>query len=146
MSLNIENGRTSTIKFSGLIVVLVMLATSVLAKSINPGLWEMSVMTSMSGMNTAMPAQKTQQCITSKDMVPRDTEGCSLTNVKVNNGNVSWDMSCNKQGMNISGSGQLTYNGNSMRGSALLKVKQQGGQALEMKQTYTGKRIGKCKK
>ena len=117
------------------------------AASVNPGLWELRVSTSIAGMKTGMPPQTIRQCVTEKTMVPRDVtqNGCKISNVKVNGGKVSWKMTCNNQAGNINGEGKLSYSGGSMQGQANMVIKQ-AGQTINMQQQYSGRRVGKCDK
>lgn len=55
----------------------------------------------------------------------------------------SWRMEC-KGPEAMSGTGRITYSGNSYSGTTKLSMKQ-NGQTMNMTQTYNGKRVGNCK-
>ena len=44
----------------------------------------------------------------------------------------------------MSGSGSMTYSGNSYSGTTKMSMKQQG-RVINMTQSYSGKRLGDCK-
>ena len=126
-------------------LVAVLTVTGADAATINPGLWELVVTTHIDGVKAGMPPQTIRQCVSEKNVVPRDISqnGCRISNVKVRGGNVSWEMRCANQSGQISGQGRLNYAGNRMQGQASLVVRQ-NGTTLKMQQTYSGRRVGNC--
>ncbi len=109
---------------------------------INPGNWEITTQTEMAGM----PPQSVThvQCITNDDLVPMSEDAnqeCQVTNIETRGNTVSWEISCGGQGGGMSGTGEVTYEKNSMHGVMRMTIAPYGTQ---VKNTISGKRIGDC--
>jgi hypothetical protein len=111
-----------------------------------PGRWQTTIQTEMSGMPMKMPAHTVVTCVTKEQaenaetLIPKSGDkrgGCTYTDVKVDGNTVSWKMTCEKSGM--TGSGKITYNGDSYNGSMQMKM-----QDHDISATYTGKFMGEC--
>lgn len=118
------------------------------------GLWEVTTKMEMTGKSgVAMPQQTVRNCLTKKDVEnPRGsapgTAGkdnrCKMTDYKLQGNTATWKMACEGKGA-MTGSGSITYNGDSYTGSQTMAMSQ-GGQAMNMKMNYSGRRIGDCPK
>ena len=118
------------------------------APVINPGLWEITTRMDMPGMPASMGQHASQICYRPSDVqdaartVPKD-RNCDIKDYKLSGNTASWRMECRGE-TQMSGSGTFTYSGNSYSGSTELSMKQ-GGRTMNMKQTYSARRIGDCK-
>lgn len=110
-----------------------------------PGLWEITVTMDMPGM--VMPPMKQQTCMTEQDVasgestIPKDDQGCKVGGYALNGNTATWSMTC----PDMSGKGSMTYSGDSYSGSTEFQM-QADGESMQMKQTYSGKRLGDCQK
>lgn len=115
------------------------------------GMWEITSKMEMPGRtDVAMPQQTVKHCLTKKDvedpkrMTPSagDQNRCKMTDYKLQGNTASWKVACEGQG---SGAGTVTYNGDSYTGSQTMAINA-GGQAMNMKMNFTGRRVGDCPK
>ena len=130
-----------------LFVIVCSLALPLLAGNLaKPGKWQTTIQTEMPGMPVKMPANTVTTCITkeqaenAENLIPKAGDkrgGCTFTDVKVDGSTVTWKMTCEKSGM--SGSGKITYHGDSYEGSMLMKM-----QDREISAKYDGKYMGEC--
>jgi hypothetical protein len=115
------------------------------------GLWEMTVQTQMSGMpmQIAIPPTTFTQCITKKDLIPKDPAGengqCKILDQKISGDTVTWTMEC-KGESTMKAVGFATYHGDTFEGVTDItsNIPQMG--LMKMKQTIKGKYVGACKK
>ncbi len=132
-----------------LITVLLVLFTSASFAfadiNMKEGEWEITTKMEMTGMPMQIPPQTNKQCITKQDMLPQNNKpengDCKVKNMKTSGGTVSWVIECDSPNGKSSGSGKITYSGNTMKGS--IKMKVPGN--IQMTTKLTGKRIGPCK-
>jgi hypothetical protein len=108
----------------------------------NPGLWEITSEVEMPGMS--MPAATTTQCITKDALVPQGGSGqgqgqCDVKDVQVRGDTVSWTIECHGQGGPMTGTGEITYYGDSFEGSSKMSM-----QGMEITTKMKGKRVGDC--
>jgi hypothetical protein len=132
-----------------LIAMLAVIGTEAhAAPVINPGLWEISTRIQMPGMPSGIPPQTVQVCYRASDVqdaaktVPKD-KNCDLKDYKLSGNTASWRIECRGE-TQMSGSGSFTYAGNSYSGTAKFVMKQ-GGQTMQMSQSYSARRLGDCK-
>lgn len=117
------------------------------------GLWEITTKFEISGMSKNLPAHTVQHCVTKKDIEQGHgnihqpdsrNKNCQVTDYKVRGNKASWRLVCT--GTNpMTGNGSVTYNGDSFAGGTRMKMGSKGRET-EMTQTFSGKRIGECKK
>ena len=112
----------------------------------NPGKWEILTETTMtgSGGNMTAPSQTHIQCITEADLVPQSEEAsneCQVTDIQQSGNTVSWKIICSGQGGQMKGTGQITYQGNSMHGTMDMEIT---GAGMHVKNIIKGRRIGPC--
>jgi hypothetical protein len=125
-------------------------ATVVLAAQnpMRPGNWETTMKMEMPGMPTGMPPMKSTQCITAAELakdpatgLPRGAAGqknCTVSDYKATGNVISWKMACTGE-MTMSGTGELTFKGDSYEG--VMKMSMAQG---EMTMHMAGKRAGDC--
>ena len=107
------------------------------------GLWEITSTVNMPGMS--MPAGSFEQCITSQDLVPQNTqpgEECSISNVRQKGDRVLWTLRCVTPNGKTEGSGQITYKGKTFSGE--MQIEMIGQQGMQIKILMEGRRIGDC--
>ncbi len=125
---------------------LLIIAPISCAKSgpdLNEGKWEITTSMEMPGMN--MPPMKHTQCLTKKDMVPQSPnpdQKCKKIKTTIKGNTVSWVLECDAQGQKMTGTGTITYSGDSFEGSSTASMP-----TVNMKMTskISGRRIGNCK-
>ncbi|MBN1495327.1 MAG: DUF3617 family protein [Spirochaetes bacterium] len=131
--------------FISAVVLLTLLVGFACARpkiNMNPGKWEITTRTTMPGIP---PRSVTHtQCIKSDDLLPMSQDSkqtCRVTDTTISGNTVSWKISCGAGASGMSGSGEVTYEGDSMRGSMVFTMKAYG---TTMKNTIAGRRIGDC--
>lgn len=124
-------------------LVIVSFGTAFADPDMNPGEWEITTETQMTGMS---PQTQTHvQCLTNNDTVPINDEAnetCRIEDIQVKGDTVTWEMTCgegDEGGMN--GTGWVTYKGDTMNGEMDMTIMPWG---TKMKNTLTGRRIGDC--
>ena len=130
-----------------LLVAVCALAVPMFAASpVKPGKWQVTMEMEMPGMAMKMPPTTITHCITKEDAenpeatLPKTSKDgkCKISDYKMDGNTVSWSMTCEgKEPM--TGSGKITYTGDSYDGSMKMKIGDH-----EMNAHYTGKRIGDC--
>ncbi len=140
-------------------VVVLMTAGWAVAGSVemNPGEWEITTTVKMEGMPAVpgmpgeLPPQVHKQCLTEKDVVPttqKQAKECKVTDQKVKGNTVEWTLTCDDReaGMKGSGTGTVTYAGDSMDGAFVMKMSSEGMPEMTMNAKMKGKRLGPCTK
>jgi len=124
-------------------LVIVSFGTAFAGPDMEPGEWEITTETEMTGMS---PQTQTHvQCLTDNEMVPVEDEAnktCQIEDIQVKGDTVSWKMTCGEGdsgGMN--GTGWVTYKGDTMKGEMDMTIMPWGTQ---MKNTLSGRRLGDC--
>ncbi|MFA5323273.1 MAG: DUF3617 domain-containing protein [Smithella sp.] len=112
------------------------------APQINPGQWEISTKTEMTGI----PPQSIThtQCITNEDAVPMSNDAnkeCQITDIKTHGNTVTWKISCGGEGGKMNGTGSVTYSKDKMNGTMNMIILPHG---TKVKNTFSGRRIGIC--
>ena len=132
------------------IVVLASISTSFAGSELNmqEGKWEITTQMKMPGMPTNMPQMKNTQiqCLTKKDFVPQSSQPgqeCKITDKKIVGSTVTWTMVCKNPGGEMKGTGEITYKGNTFKGTMKMVMPQQGN--MEVTSHISGRRIGNCK-
>ncbi|MCU1227562.1 MAG: hypothetical protein JWO97_446 [Acidobacteria bacterium] len=109
------------------------------------GKWKVTTQMEMPGMPVKMPPMTIETCVTKEQAenpeksVPDAGKDCKINDYKVDGNTVTWSVSCPKQ--SITGTGSITYAGDSYTGSMDMKM---GEQSMTAK--YTAKRTGDCDK
>lgn len=117
--------------------------------NMQPGLWEITTKMEMPGMPMQMPPQTVKHCYKaeqlkdSKDALPTD-KNCKLDEMKQSGNTVQWKMSCKTENGPMNGAGEITYAGQNYAGTMRMSGNM-NGQKIDMKQSYSAKRLGDCK-
>ena len=113
--------------------------------NLNPGKWKITTKTEMTGMGNIDMAPITHtQCLTEADLVPQSKEAsneCQISEIHQHGNTVSWKIICSGQGGQMVGTGQVTYNGDSLHGTMDMDIT---GAGMHVKNIITGRRIGEC--
>lgn len=113
---------------------------------ITPGNWQIQVSSKMS-LLPEPTVKNMQQCFTadrvSPEQIMRNSGNCQFTDVASSRDRLSWKVSCNGHGGNMSGTGQFNSHGDSMNGSMQMSMEMHG-QQITMHHQWSGKRIGPC--
>ncbi|MCE1170154.1 MAG: DUF3617 domain-containing protein [Azovibrio sp.] len=119
------------------------------AQPAKAGLWEYSFRMEMPGMPTQPMTHKV--CQSAQDMeaspVPQD-DHCKLKNYKLSGNTATWQVECQGEaGEKMSGEGSVTFqNDSAYSGETRMRIQAKGQPAMEMKQKFSAKRVGDCKK
>ena len=109
-----------------------------------PGLWEITMEIDMPGMPVKMPPMTHTQCITQKDLVPRNTDPeqqCKIIDTRIEGDTVTWQMACTAGGQHMTADGRATYYGDKFDGAMQMNME---GQNMQMEYRMTGHRVGPC--
>jgi ABC-type oligopeptide transport system substrate-binding subunit len=123
------------------------LAQSVAAElDIKEGTWEITSQVEMSAMPVKIPPVKVKQCFTKQSMTPEQilrNNNCQMQKMDVNNNSVTWEMSCQQQGMQMTGRGHLVYQKTSFSGNFDMTM-EGGKEAMNIRTLLNGRYIGPC--
>lgn len=136
---------------SAVVITLISQSAHAAAPNMREGMWEIAMKMEMPGMPGGMPTQVVKQCVTQKDaenpqkFAPQGqgADRCQISNYQTKGNTVSWNMAC-KGSEEMTGSGTITFGGDSYTGTTRMSVKS-GGETHNMTMQYSGKRIGDCK-
>ena len=111
------------------------------------GKWEISTEMGMKGIPVKMPAISFSQCLSKKDIIPRNQEqaqsNCSVTERKTDGDTVSWKLVCKNGATETISDGMITYSGVLFSGK--IDITMSGGPiAMTATNTITGKYLGPC--
>ncbi|MFC1885008.1 DUF3617 domain-containing protein [Thermodesulfobacteriota bacterium] len=130
------------------ILFITMAALPAWGIDLNPGKYEITVKTQISGTPQQMPPQTSIQCMTGEDPVPNSSsgsQGCKITDMKTEGNTVTYTMECDQQGMKTVTTGEMTYSGDTFEGHSESKMGKAAG-GMVIKSEIKGKRIGDCDK
>lgn len=108
--------------------------------------WQITTKTDMPGAPIAMGASTVTVCMEKgkendpKRMMQQDSD-CKMTDIKASGNKTTWKMRCDRDGEKMTGSGEVTHQATSFKGSTRLSG-QSNGEAIDMTMNYSGKRIG----
>ena len=110
--------------------------------------WEITTKMEMAGMPMALPSQTNKVCLpknrnSDEGLIPQDKNSdCKMDDMKRSGNKTTFKMSCaGKHPM--TGNGEIENNGDSYRGTMHIVGKMEG-EDVDMKQSFSGKRIGSC--
>ena len=131
-----------------LLVSVSALAAQTPQNPMREGRWEIIGQMQMPNVPVQIPETKTTQCVTAEQLKDPTSalpsgpgqDSCKLTDYKVSGNTVSWKMACAAP-QTMSGSGELTFAGDSYTGTVIMSTPQG-----EMTMKLAGKRLGDCVK
>lgn len=116
-----------------------------------PGLWELTLTTTLDGLTQKMPVARA--CVTQKDIddpirtLPRPDGTCTLANVQRRlGGDTTYDLECRSEGRVMQGRAQIAYAGQRYDGTATLDVTEKGVRANPLAVGISARRLGECPK
>jgi hypothetical protein len=134
--------KKKTLPIASALVVFCLAATAALAEGPDE-LWEVTMKMEMPGM-PAMPARTSQVCKSKGDRDPskmgeKDRESdCKTSDMKQSGNKSSWKITCTKP-KPMSGTGEVTYNGDNYQGTMNFVTSD-----MNMTQTISGRKVGSC--
>lgn len=130
-------------------LLLSILSINCLAGEMNvkPGKWEFVSTTTMAMMG-APRTHTTTQCLKEAKVSPETlmkdmAQGCELLNSEASSNEMTWQVKCAQEGGEMTGSGQVRSNGNTVDGGMNMKMSF-NGQTMDMDVVWNGKHIGQC--
>ena len=131
---------------SAILFISISISSAGSVPNMQEGKWEITTKINIPAMGMDMPPRKHTQCLTKKDLIPQNPQSgqeCKISETKAAGNTVTWTMQCSGgHGGPMKGSGEITYNGNSLKG----KIEMKGAQPNSgMISQISGKRIGDCK-
>ncbi len=122
--------------------------TALAAPNLEEGNWEINAKMEMPGMPFAMPPVKHNQCMTKKDFMPdnsRKGEDCKVLEQKLAGNTLTWRIQCRGKDGTMDGEGRITYAGKTYEGTMKARMKDKGGETMEMNFQYNARHTGPCK-
>ena len=112
--------------------------------NMNPGKWEITTQTEMTGMPMSIPPVTHTQCITGDELVPQSQDAnseCVVSDMEIKGDTVSWKIVCSGANGGMEGTGTVTYSGDTMEGTMDMVIQ---GAGMHVINKISGKRIGDC--
>ena len=132
---------------AGLCGLLLANAAAAAALDVRTGLWESHIESEIEGLPISPPPMTHQNCVTEDDLVPQlDSPGqeCKVLEHDTRGKSVSWKVQCRQDGMTMTGTGKITYSGETYEGSVVMTMDGGPMGPMKMTQTMKGRRIGDC--
>jgi len=132
-----------------LICMVVFFASSALAEGvpITPGKWEMKMTMEM----TMLPAPQVRtytECMEESELDPEafnmdENSPCEIGEMQIEGNTVRWDMNCPTVAGDMTGSWEVTSEGETVTGSGSMSA-EMAGQTMQFDMNWEGKRLGPC--
>jgi hypothetical protein len=129
------------------ICVFLLIAFNASAHEFPKGKWEVTTQTIMPHVTTPIPSHNDIICVNDKNKGRPPIavhESCEFFDYKIIDNDASWQMKC-KGELNMNSAGRIIFNADRYKGSAIIKMKMNQSEPIEIDHIYTGKRIGDCK-
>jgi hypothetical protein len=131
-----------------LAVLLILLSSNALAASdVLEGQWEISLAMRVEGQDYGPYTR--QQCINKTDaqdpakLFAESGGGCEYTNKRYFGNQFTFNVRCNAE-IPLTGTGQVEFSAERVKGSMNLVAQMPGGPSVETASEIVGKRLGKC--
>jgi len=114
---------------------------------VKEGMWEITSQMEMPGMPMAVPPVTFKQCFTKQSMKPENilrNNNCTMQKMDVRSNSVSWQMRCQQQGMQMTGSGNIDYQHTAFSGNFVMQMSSANQASMNMNTKLTGRYIGPC--
>ena len=127
-------------------------ATAVNAEGIDitPGMWEMNTTINIGMAGMSMPSQTNAitECVEEEELSPDDfntdpENPCEISNVNIDDNTAEWSIVCPTDMGTMEGQWVFTSDGDSISGNGSMSANY-GGQQMDFKMTWEGKRTGDC--
>lgn len=134
----------------GLLLSPIAVAESTLP-DIKEGLWEFSFKSDIAAQPNSMPgiAYTSQHCLNRQTAADPHTilqnNQCEILNLNQQATQVTWNMRCQQQGIQMTGDGKVNYSHESFNGTFNMTMQGEGAGALTITTQTTGRYVGNCK-
>jgi hypothetical protein len=138
-----------------IVIAAALLGSAAVAFAKGPqkaGNWHITVSMEMPGMGQ-MPPRSFDKCVTPeqsddpKKAIKQQAEDCDPADVKISGNTVTYKIVCHKRGGTQTGTGEMTYAGDSYSGTMTLEMNNpRGGGMVKMVEHMSGQRTGDCAK
>ncbi len=130
-------------------LALAVSSTFCFAAGINAqeGEWEDTMEMKMEGLPFAIPPVTTKHCVTKENVVPKASEKddkCKIKDQRIVGNKVTWSVECIDKGEKTESQGEITYSGDSYKGTMKTRMTDKAGKTMVSTGTMTGRRIGEC--
>lgn len=128
-------------------LLIVFSANTLASTDVLEGQWEISLMMRVEGQDYG--PQTRQQCISKSDaqdpakLFAESGGGCEYTNKRYFGNQFTFNVRCNA-GIPLTGTGQVEFSAERVKGSMTLIAQMPGGPSVETASEISGKRLGKC--
>lgn len=130
---------------------LTQLARADSLPDIKEGLWELTFKSDITAMPTTMPSvgYTSQHCLNKQTAGDPHTilqnNQCEILNLNQQATQVSWEMRCQQQGIQMTGDGKVNYSHESFNGIFNMIMQGEGAGAMKITTQTTGRYLGNCK-
>ena len=127
--------------------LLIMSNVNAAEMKVKPGQWEFVSTTTMAMMGAPRSHTNTQ-CLNESGVSPKTlmkdmAQGCELLDSDTSSNSMSWKVRCQQEGGEITGEGQVSSTGDTLKGGMNMKMSF-NGQAMDMSVEWSGRHIGAC--
>ncbi len=132
--------------------VLAFAAVAFAKGNLKAGQWHIKVTHEMVGAPFTPPPTELDECITPeqandpKQMVQKSSKDCEPTDFKVEGNKVTYKITCHKNGGTQTGTGEMTYAGDSYSGTMTVEMDSPRLGHVKMVNHLSGARTGDCAK
>jgi hypothetical protein len=134
-----------------LCLILSQIAAADALPDIKEGLWELTFKSNIAAQPTSMPsiAYTSQHCLNRQTAGDPQTilqnNQCEILNLKQQATQITWDMRCQQQSIQMTGDGKVDYTHESFNGTFTMNMQGEGAGALKITTQTTGRYLGNCK-
>ena len=127
--------------------LLIMSNVNAAEMKVKPGQWEFVSTTTMAMMG-APRSHTSTQCLNESGVSPKTlmkdmAQGCELLDSDTSSNSMSWKVRCQQEGGEMTGEGQVSSTGDTLKGGMNMKMSF-NGQAMDMSVEWSGRHIGAC--
>ena len=127
--------------------LLIMSNANAAEMKVKPGQWEFVSTTTMAMMGAPRSHTNTQ-CLNESGVSPKTlmkdmAQGCELLDSDTSSNSMSWKVRCQQEGGEMTGEGQVSSTGDTLKGGMNMKMSF-NGQAMDMSVEWSGRHIGAC--
>ncbi len=118
--------------------------------ALQPGLYEVRLQTSFADAQSAVPINTVQRCVSASEiaapqrLAPQFSGGadCSASEFATDGSQASWTLTCRGEPA-MRGNARLSWDTSHYAGETHMTL-QRGSEQMQMKQSYTARRLGGC--
>ncbi len=113
---------------------------------VKPGLWEITSQVEMSGIPVQVPSVTKTECITTQSLDPEqilNDQNCRFSKSDNGSNTVTWQMTCDQQGVTMTGTGVMSYSDTSFNGKFDMEMSGEAG-PVTMSTSINGHYVGAC--